>query len=72
MNIFTFVSNTLGGASQVITKTLKAVENCAEIAEESTHAMVQEQRAESAKRLQDLEMKLVDVTPSKANQKETA
>lgn len=61
MNIFTFVGNTLGQASAVITRTLSAVENVAEMAEETTGSMLEEQRQESAKRLQDLKSQLKSI-----------
>ncbi len=61
MNIFTFVGTTLGQASGVITRTLSAVENVAEMAEETTGAMLEEQRAESASRLEDLRVRLKSI-----------
>ena len=58
MNIFTFISQMMVGTSAIMTKALKSIENIAEMAEESTGSMLNEQKEESAKRLQKLKAEL--------------
>lgn len=54
MNIFKAISITLDSTISVLTKGLKAIDNVAEMAEQTSAAMLLEQKEEAAQSLREL------------------